>query len=198
MGCKEWRRMFGGQSRRDKDTRYIKFFNNAMHLTLFPANWGCSWISSGFSIWYTATAAAWRHLGTVYSTKVGLEGDLYMSGHPLRWVRRPNMSNSVRARIQVRQARSILHAKLSRPGLLCTMTATNSHLYRPGSLGSGMNLDGFHPCLLVLGDTKGLHFGSDGRSPPPNSNWRYEGPGQKSGDYSASSPVMPCKISQDC
>jgi hypothetical protein len=26
----------------------------------------------------------------------------------------------------------------------------------------------------------------------------YEGPGQKSGDYSASSPVMPCKISQDC
>jgi hypothetical protein len=26
------------------------------------------------------------------------------------------------------------------------MTAINSQLYRPGSLGSGVNLDGFHPC----------------------------------------------------
>lgn len=36
-----------------------------MHLTLTPANWECSWIFSGFSIWETATAAAWRPLGTV-------------------------------------------------------------------------------------------------------------------------------------
>lgn len=50
MGLQRWRRKFGGQTRHDKDTRYIKFFNNAMHLTLFPANWGCSWTFSGFSI----------------------------------------------------------------------------------------------------------------------------------------------------
>jgi len=74
--------------------------------------------------------------------------------------------------IQVIQARSILHAKSSRSALLCTMTAINSHLYRPGSLGSGMNLDGFQSLsILVLGAPKDYTFGQTAAH--PQSAWHY-------------------------